>query len=146
MADKDYARLHQEFASDSLTHWLHRFHVDSPSALWTGDPAVSVTHIHASRDEVFRPGGGLFQLCKHPVTQWPTWLNYLTEINNSISLLRCRKDTLLYMSKWGYDVGVLRGCGDCGGGHGEGEWATCYYFWLLSKAAKPFFLIRGTDL
>lgn len=58
LADKDYARLHQEFASDCLTHWLNRFHVDFPSALWTGDPAVSVTHIHASRDEVFRPGGG----------------------------------------------------------------------------------------
>lgn len=45
------------------------------------------------------------------------------------------------MSKWGYDVGALQGRGD-----GGGEWATCYYFWLLSKAAKPSSLIRGTDL
>lgn len=52
------------------------------------------------------------------------------------------------MSKWGYDVGVLQGCGGgaavAGGAAREsGPHATIFG---SQKQAKPSFLICGTDL
>lgn len=56
-----------------------------------------------------------FKLCKHAVTQWPAWLNNSTQIKNSISLLHCLKDTILYVK-----VGLW--CRSAAGVWGGGEW------------------------